>query len=339
MAVLQRNVLVRRFFPLLQSSLRSNHVDRPLTKETWQCCNFNQLLTLIVLTDCSPMTSQVQVVGTGPPNSKVQLTTPANKVIDLTVDGRGGWRYELPPQPTIWNQSMQISNTVSTDTITVSFGETLLCSGQSNMQMPVAPTSPCCKLPPSQRKGFCSCFAADNSTAGLAAAGQYTGKIAVASVEQNYGMWNGSYCPYPWTNRSCISHPEWNTVVGGEEGNIGHFSALCWYTGVSLFEQLGGDVPVGLMVGSVGGSPIEFWLPPNHVNNSVCGIDTPPCDNGGRNNYTDSEFFEQLIFPFMPFTVGTVLWDQGERDVRCAFSDRNLHSRMPLDPTPARLLT
>jgi hypothetical protein len=24
-------------------------------------------------------------------------------------------------------------------------------------------------------------------------------------------------------------------------------------------------------------------------------------------------------------------------DVRCAFSDRNLHSRMPLDPTPARL--
>jgi hypothetical protein len=28
--------------------------------------------------------------------------------------------------------------------------------------------------------------------------------------------------------------------------------------------------------------------------------------------------------------------DEGEK-VRCAFSDRNLHSRMPLDPTHARL--
>lgn len=184
------------------------------------------------------------------------------------------------------------------------------------MQMPVAPTSPCCKLPPSQRKGFCSCFAADNGTAEVASASQYAGKISMATVEAGRS-WNGTYCPYPWTNRSCISQPEWNTVVGGADGNVGHFSALCWYTGVALFEQLGGDIPVGLIAGSVGGSPIEFWLPAGHVNNSVCGVDNPPCDNGGKNNYTDSDFFEQLIFPFMPYTVGTVLWDQGERDVHC----------------------
>ena len=56
--------------------------------------------------------------------------------------------------------------------------------GQSNMQMPVYNGNPCCKLPPSQRKGFCSCFSADNGTAEVTAAGQYTGKISIASVEQ-----------------------------------------------------------------------------------------------------------------------------------------------------------
>jgi hypothetical protein len=56
----------------------------------------------------------------------------------------------------------------------------------------------------------------------------------------------------------------------------------CRYTGVALYERLGGAVPVGLMYGAVGGSPIEFWLPVGHVNNSVCGVDEPACDDGGR---------------------------------------------------------
>lgn len=71
------------------------------------------------------------------------------------------------------------------------------------------------------------------------------------------------------------------------------------------------------MCGAVGGSPIEFWLPPGHVNSSVCGLDTPACDPGGPNNYTDSEFFERLIAFFQPYTIGAVVWDQAERDVHC----------------------
>ena len=62
-------------------------------------------------------------------------------------------------------------------------------------------------------------------------------------------------------------------------------------------------------------SPIEFWLPPSVV--ATCGQDTPPCDNGGQHHYNDSNFFEQLISPFMPYTLGWVLWDQAERDVHC----------------------
>jgi len=46
-------------------------------------------------------------------------------------------------------------------------------------------------------------------------------------------------------------------------------------------------------------------------------VDSPPCDNGGKNEYKDSEFFQRLIEPFAPYTLGSVLWDQGERDVHC----------------------
>ena len=144
--------------------------------------------------------------------------------------------------------------------------------------------------------------------------------LAVASVQTPFpepASWNGSNCKYPWTNSSCVSEPEWNAVTPGTDGTVHGFSALCWYTGTAMFNALGGSVPVGLIAGSVGGSPIEFWLPPGHVNNSVCGFDIPACDTGGPQNYTDSEFFERLIEPFMPYTLGAVLWDQGERDVHC----------------------
>ena len=88
----------------------------------------------------------------------------------------------------------------------------------------------------------------------------------------------------------------WNEALPGANGTVHGFSALCWYTGVGLYEQLAGAVPVGLLAGSVGGSPIEFWLPPGHVNDTAaCGVDEPPCDPGGPNGYTDSEFFERLI--------------------------------------------
>ena len=37
---------------------------------------------------------------------------------------------------------------------------------------------------------------------------------------------------------------------------------MCWYSGKALFERLGGQTPVGLIMAAVGGSPIEYWLPP-----------------------------------------------------------------------------
>merc|ERR1711998_594424 len=114
-------------------------------------------------------------------------------------------------------------------------------------------------------------FAANNGSEEVAASGRYSGKVWLATVQGRGDGWNGTGCNQ-FSPPSCQNNLMWNQVT---PGTLPHFSAVCWYTGKALFERLGGKVPIGLIKGSVGGSPIEFWLPPNHVNNSICGVDDP----------------------------------------------------------------
>ena len=187
----------------------------------------------------------VTVWGTGPAHGTlaVQLGgsgTPAA----ATVGADGTWSTVLPPHratPVGTRLTLTVTavphrpsggagsaGVASTDSVAVAFGETLLCSGQSNMGMPVANTLPCCQQPPATRPPTCHCFAADNGTAEIAAAGRYTGKIQLATVQSGRTL-NGTYCPYPWTNRSCVSFPEWNQVTPGARGTLHGVSAVCWY--------------------------------------------------------------------------------------------------------------
>jgi hypothetical protein len=262
------------------------------------------------------------VYGSAPPHTalKVVLLGHTQQVLS---DAAGQWSTSLPATPAQWHVPLAVhlanSTTACSVAVTVSFGETVLCSGQSNMGMPVVATAPCCQIPPAQRPpGPCHCFQATNGTAEVAAAARYAGKVFLAGVSGFQTEHNGTYCPYPWTNSSCVSQPEWNAVVPGMAGTVAKFSAICWYAGTALYDSLGGDVPVGLIAGAVGGSPIEFWLPPGRVNSTAhCGVDTPPCDSGGAKGYRDSDFYNQLISPFAPYTIGSTVWDQGERDVHC----------------------
>ena len=175
----------------------------------------------------------------------------------------------------------------ATATTVVSFGEVVLCSGQSNMAMPV-----------SNKPGG---FQADNGTAECAAApARYGGKISLVFA----------------TSSKYHHVPSW---TGVDAASLGKFSAVCWYTGKELFERLGGDTPVGLVTAAVGGSPIEYWLPPDSAgrpNANECEIDRPQCDN----QYNDSTFFVDIIGQLSPFAIGSIVWDQAERDVKCPVS-------------------
>eukprot|EP00937_MAST-01D_sp_MAST-1D-sp2_P003160 g3160.t1 len=268
--------------------------------------------------------------STGVTTTRVVVTLDGVSVGEAAVAPDGSWRTYLPPQPASWGRELAVADGAAPQVVqarlTVKFGEVVMCSGQSNMQMPVNHYRDCGQ----------HCFSAANGTAEAAAAGRYTGKISLMSLQTPFPRptapaWNGTSCGMPNApsyKKGCVPYPQWQAVSPGPNGTLHGFSAVCWYTGKALFEQqLKSAVPVGLIAASVGGSAIELWLPRGRVNGSAasgaCGPDDPPCDN--KNNLTDSLFFDAHVAPLRPYTLGLMVWDQGERDVHC-FSPATTHT-------------
>lgn len=136
-------------------------------------------------------------------------------------------------------------------------------------------------------------FQADDGPAEAARSSKYTGGI---------WLWKQSQSKYrnpeSWAEASPTSL---------DDG----FSAVCWYTGKNYYENLGGKVPVGLFEAAVGGSPIEYWLSSESI--AKCEIDEPQCDD----QLPDSSFYDDQIVSLQPYTVGAIVWDQAERDLKC----------------------
>ena len=80
------------------------------------------------------------------------------------------------------------------------------------------------------------------------------------------------------------------------------FSALLFSFGQRLQKDL--DVPVGLILGAVGGTPSGRWLTDEMVAKGVKGKDFKAA-NGG-------DLYSQHILPVVPYGIRGVLWDQGE---------------------------
>lgn len=70
-------------------------------------------------------------------------------------------------------------------------------------------------------------------------------------------------------------------------------------------------MPVGLLEAAVGGSPIEYWLSAESI--AKCETDQPQCDD----QMPDSSFYDDQIVSLQPYSLGAIIWDQAERDLKC----------------------
>jgi len=75
---------------------------------------------------------------------------------------------------------------------------------------------------------------------------------------------------------------------------------------------MGEAIPVGLIMNAVGAHPIEHWLGPEQIR--ACLPDSQPLCRASAPN---SKGWASSIVPMQPFTIGTMLWDQGERNMNC----------------------
>merc|ERR1712048_1186309 len=154
----------------------------------------------------------------------------------------------------------------------------ILCAGQSNMGMQVGPSE--------------RAFDSDNATAESAAAGRYTGKI--------------------WLHARTSRHPNATMWYDVTPESITTFSAVCWYTGRDLWFHMGEKIPVGLIMNAAGAHPIEHWLGPDQI--SACLPESQPLCGATMPN---SLGWGKSIVPMQPFTIGTMVWDQGEQNLNC----------------------
>jgi hypothetical protein len=231
-------------------------------------------------------------------------------VVSRTADGNATWLCSLPPQAARYGATLAVQSGSEGQqqqaSTVVAFGMVVLCSGQSNMGMNVGYGAP--NTPPSPGKK--PSFSADNGTAETANAPRYTGKIMIRHDNGKFGNVRGI---------------QWQAVT---KETLGGFSAVCWYAGRNFFDTALAEqgMPLGLVLAAVGGSPIEYWIPPQHLDDvqiNPCEVDSPQCDNSG--NKTDSifwtEYMLKMVAPEPAKNVGyrfnLMVWDQAERDVKC----------------------
>jgi len=164
----------------------------------------------------------VPVWGKAQPGAKVTLMWQGNKT-SVRADAEGAWKAYLPASPAGGPYVLSINNVTLEDILV---GDVFLCSGQSNMELPVE-----------------RCL------------------DAVAEEIRDYSNPCIRYLGVPMAYdfdgpREDIPDCSWQ-VLDSERTGLS-WSAVCYFTARYLQEETG--VPVGMVNVSVGGSPIEAWL-------------------------------------------------------------------------------
>ena len=170
------------------------------------------------------------VWGWAKPGQKITVSF-AGRTVAATTDASGAWMAKLPPMPrSSTPRDLTISSGRQTIVIhDVLVGDVWLCSGQSNMQYPMA--------------GW---FHRTNLASALAHGTHPNIRLYhVPMIESNFSGTPKKQTPAVW--QRCTP----KTLAG--------FSAVGYFFGSTLHNAL--DVPIGLIESDWGGTNIEPWIP------------------------------------------------------------------------------
>ncbi len=225
------------------------------------------------------------VWGTAPAGHTISVKATWNNSTFTTVsDGVSHWRVMIPAAPANTNPQQLTVTDNSASPITfnnILIGDVWICSGQSNMVMPVDSVSP----PYNGYEGV------TDYQQEIAAANWPL--LRVTSLQTDYEskpLYNLSY-PAAWS--SCDP----NTVKA--------YSAVAYFFGRKLLTSL--NVPIGLVVSAVGGTSCEWWTNKQQ-------IDANPVLSGYYTDYRNSQLYNGMINPLRLMSVKGFIWYQGENN-------------------------
>ena len=224
----------------------------------------------------------VPIWGWDDPGTQVTITLGDTKVV-ATADDNGKWMVRLPAMEAGGPYAMTVKGTDVVIVKNILLGEVWLCSGQSNMEWPVA-----------------RCNHAQQ-------------EIAAADYPQI------RHIKIP--HRPAAT-PQDDVPSGGwqvcKPETVGSFTAVGYFFGRYLHQKLG--VPIGLIGSNWGGTRIEPWTPPEGfkavpaLKQIAEHLDQYPSkrNNGTINHQSPLALYNGMIAPLVPYGLRGAIWYQGE---------------------------
>ncbi len=224
--------------------------------------------------------TDVAIWGKAAKNSTVKVTTSWNgKSYSANASADGSWKLKVATPKAGGPFEITVSDGKSLKLKNVLIGEVWVCSGQSNMEMPV--------------KGYRN--------------QPVLGSVDAIALSSNSNI-------RLFTVKKATSLEPLNDFSGAwqlcDPENVANFSATAYYFGLMLNKAL--NVPVGLINTSWGGTRIESWISESGCKNFdwVKLPEKKPVDN--LSPQTPTVLFNAMINPIVGYGMRGAIWYQGE---------------------------
>jgi sialate O-acetylesterase len=224
--------------------------------------------------------TEVKLWGKAKPTEKLSITTSWNNVkTNTTCNEKGEWLVKVKTTEGGGPYTITIaSNKEKIELENVLLGEVWLCSGQSNMEMPIY--------------GFNGCSI--NNLLDFIVDGN-NDNIRMFTVLRNSTNLPQDTCSGSWMIAS--------------SGTVGKFSAVGYLYAKQLQQRL--KVPVGMISSSWGGSPIEAWMDKASLAKFPEALARKSQEQTPL-HHKASQLFNGMIYPLLNYTIKGAIWYQGE---------------------------
>lgn len=227
--------------------------------------------------------------------SSVNVTTSwNNKIYKAKCDKKGNWKVSVATPVAGGPYSVKIDDGSELTLSNVMIGEVWFCSGQSNMEIPM--------------KGYKN-QPIENANMDI-----------LKSTNSSIRLFK--------IKRHSSTSPAYDVTGSWNEANplsVRQISATAYYFARLLNEIL--DVPVGIVVGSWGGSSCEAWMNRDMLKDFKVRIPKNDEDITSKNR-NPTVLFNGMLSPVIGLTIKGVIWYQGEDNTNRPFSYASMFSTL-----------
>lgn len=220
----------------------------------------------------------VPIWGIDKANAKITIKTSWGNHVKTTADEQGKWKVKVLTPSAGGPFTVVIQGTDKLVYKNVLVGEVWLCSGQSNMEMPV--------------KG-------------------YNNQPVIGSNEAILNSRNSNIRCFTATKSASYTNA---TNVGGSwlaasPATTGNFSATAYFFAKKIQSIL--NIPVGIINTSWGASSIETWMDSVTLS-SVLKVIIPEKITTNNANSVHTALYKSMLHPFIGYGIKGAIWYQGE---------------------------